>query len=210
MRKLFITGLATLLPIALTVALFSFTINVLTQPFMTFFQTLLTQFEFTKHGFLFLSEDQFLRFLSQGLIILSLVAVTIALGLLARWVVIHSLIDVGELIVHRIPLVNKIYKTSKEVVDTVMTPDSSAFKQVVMVPFPQPDIMSLGLVTSSDEKDKPDDSLLTVFIPATPNPTMGYLVMFRHDQVTFLDMKVEEAVKTVISCGLMFSSVHKA
>lgn len=209
MRKLFITGVATLLPLALTVALFLFTINVLTKPFMDFFEGLISQFEFTKHGFLFLSAEQVLRYLSQGLILLSLVVFTALLGVVARWVIVHSLIDLGELIVHKIPLVNKIYKTSKDVVDTVMTPDSTAFKQVVMVPFPQKDIMSLGLVTSASEKDRPDDSHLTVFIPATPNPTMGYLVIFRHDQVVFLDMKVEEAVKTVISCGLMFSSVKK-
>jgi len=212
MRKSFVTGLVILLPLALTIALVIFTVNFLTKPFVDFFQSLLNHFGVIRHGFLFLSDQQVLHYVSQLLILIFLASFTLLLGFLGRMVMIHSLLSYGGRLLHKIPLVNKIYRTSKDVVRTLMEPESHAFKQVVLVPFPQPGALSLGFLTQVEEDPHggvADSSLMTVFVPATPNPTMGYLVVYKKDQITFLDMKVEEALKTIISCGLIFAKLKK-
>jgi uncharacterized membrane protein len=200
MKKHFITGLIILLPLALTIWLFLFIVNLLTKPFIDIVQGYLVQTPLADH----IGSAQTIYIMAQGLILLSLVLFTLFLGFLARWVVVHSAIDLGDRIIHRIPLVNTIYRTTKEVVHTVMQPDATAFKQVVMVNFPNPRVSCLGLVTSRNAKEKADDDLITVFVPATPNPTMGYLVIYRRDQVRFINLGVEEALKAIVSCGLVY------
>jgi len=212
MKKSFITGLAIILPLIMTVALLIFTVNLLTRPFINGIEEFLSQMDILSRGFLFLSHEQVLHYLSKMLILLLLFSVTILLGFLTRWVVVHSFLNIGSRILHKIPLFNRIYKTSQDVVQTLMKPDSRAFKQVVLVPFPQPGALTLGLLTQVEgggDAKTAKGKRLTVFVPATPNPTMGYLVVYRREQITFLDMKVDEALKTIVSCGLIFPEIHK-
>lgn len=212
MKKSFVTGLAIILPVIMTVALLMFIINLMTKPFVAGIEELLDQLELFRRGFLFLSHEQLIRYMAKILILLSLFGITLLLGFLTRWVVVHSFLNLGSKILHKIPLINRVYKTSQDVVQTVMQPDSRAFKQVVLVPFPQPGALTLGLLTQVEgggDAKTAKGKKLTVFVPATPNPTMGYLVVYQREQITFLDMKVEEAIKTIVSCGLIFPEIHK-
>ena len=203
MQKHFITGLLLLLPIALTFIIVGFLVNLLTDPFIDFTEQVLEGFGLLNGGFLFFSKQQILKMISRVAILLLLLFFTTVLGVIARWFFLHTFIRVGEKVLHRIPLVNTVYKTSKDVIQTLFTQDSISFKQVALVPFPSKSVRSIGLVTKKEIEGTLDSKFTSVFVPTTPNPTSGFLVMFPQDQVTYLDMTVEDAFKCIISCGII-------
>ena len=205
MKKYLITGLVILLPLALTYAIVAFFFNLLTGPFIDFTKGVLTQYGLFQNGFGFLTGEQIQIHLSQLLIVLFLISITIFFGFVARWVFFHYLLRFGDYILHRIPLVNTIYKTSQDVIKTIFVTDTKAFKQVVMVPFPNEGSHCIGLVTREDMKTIDHNHRVAVFVPTTPNPTSGFLVMFKKEDIVYLDMKIEDALKYVISCGVILS-----
>ena len=206
MKKYFITGLVILLPLAVTIAIIAFIVNFLTQPFIGLVSETLKGFNMMNHGFLFLSPDQLVLYGAQFLIIIGLFIVTVALGMIARWFFFKSLISLSDRILHRIPVVNKVYKTSQEIIKTLFSSDKNSFKQVVMVPFPQPGTYVIGLVSRESPKECTNaagEKLISVLIPTTPNPTTGYLLMYRESDIINLEMKPEDAIKYVVSCGVI-------
>ncbi|MEI8366097.1 MAG: DUF502 domain-containing protein, partial [Parachlamydiaceae bacterium] len=116
----------------------------------------------------------------------------------------HYLISVWERLVARIPFIRSVYKTCRDVIGTLFTSSSNSFKQVVLVPYPSQDTKAIGLVTRDNiQIDGSKEVLIAVFIPTTPNPTSGFLILFKKDSLIYLDMKVEDALKYVISCGVI-------
>lgn len=213
MRRYFVTGLVLLLPLALTIAIVIFIVNFFTNPFVGLVKGFLQQIGLFDKGFLFLSAEQVQLYSSRLIILLLLFGFTVILGMLTRWVITNYLIRLGEYIFHRIPIVRSIYKTSKDVINTIFTDQTKSFKQVVLVPFPNADTYSMGLVTREGIKDLTDKhkgNFIAVFVPTTPNPTSGFLMMFDPNDVIFLDMKVEEAFKYIISCGVILTPFKKA
>jgi uncharacterized membrane protein len=210
MKKSFVTGLILLLPATLTIAIAVFVFNFLTVPFVGLVKSVLSYYGMDTHGFLFLTSEQVLHYSSQLLVLVALVAFTVALGALARWVFFHYLVQFGEYILHRIPLVSTIYKTTQDVIKTIFSTKNKSFKQVVMVPFPNKDTHSIGLVTRDEINEfagTVHSGLVAVFVPTTPNPTSGFLMMFKQEDIVYLDMSVENALKYVISCGVVSSPI---
>lgn len=206
MKKYFITGLVILLPVALTVAIVIFIFNLLTVPFLGIVKTVFDHYDLFESGFLFLNPDQLQGVFAQMLILGSLFFLTISLGLIAHWFFFRTFIRIAEYVVKKIPLVNTIYKTCSEVINTIFTSKNQSFKQVVLVRFPNPDTFSLGLVTREEIpslKETMYQDVIAVFVPTTPNPTSGFLIMYKKEDVIYLDMKVEDAFKYIISCGLL-------
>ncbi len=190
----------------MTAMLVVFIVNLMTNPFIGVAESVLRRFEFLSNGFLLLSQEQLLRYGSQAMILLLLFLFTIGLGFFARWFFFHSLINLGNAILHRIPFVNKLYKTSQDVIQTVFQSQSDAFKQVVVVPFPNPTTLSLGLVTREAPPScsaAVNEKLISVFVPTTPNPTSGYLLMLKQKDIIYLDMPIEDAIKFIISVGVI-------
>ena len=206
MKKYFITGLVILLPVALTFAIVVFIFNLLTVPFLGVVKTVFDRYNLFENGFLFLNAEQIQNLAAQLLILISLFAITIVLGFIARWFFFRATIKFAEYILRHIPLVSTIYKTSKDVIKTIFTTDTKSFKQVVMVRFPNPETYAMGLVTREDIpglKNTDYEDAVAVFVPTTPNPTSGFLVMYKKKDLIYLDMKVEDAFKYVISCGVI-------
>ena len=203
MKKYFVTGLAILLPLAMTIAIVTFIVNLLTNPFIGAVKSVLGQLNLFQEGILFLSPEQVLQYSSQGLILLLLFFVTVIFGILTRWVVVHYFISLGDFILHRIPLVNTVYKTSQDVSKTIFTSGAKAFKQVAFVPFPHNTTRSIGLVTREEVACADGQKLVAVFVPTTPNPTSGFLMLFKRSDIVYLDMSVEDAFKFIISCGVI-------
>src|SRR3990167_5523946 len=110
MKKYFLTGLVTLLPLAVTLWLIISIVHFLTKPFMGFMTNLVKQLP--HYGIL--TSSQGIRILSEVFILIGLFLFILFLGCIARWFFFHSLIKLGDRILERIPLVNKVYKTSKE------------------------------------------------------------------------------------------------
>jgi uncharacterized membrane protein len=212
MKKHFITGLIILLPLAVTIAILAFIVNFLTTPFMGIVQNILGRYS-PNEGYWFLSEEQFLRYASKMIILAILFGFTLLLGLLTRSFFIHKLIQVADYILHQIPVINKLYKPSKDIIETIFRGNSNAFRQVVLVPYPSPDIYSVGLVPSTIPKECAKlvgEEVISVFVPTTPNPTSGFLIMVKKKNVIYLDTPVEDAVKYVISCGVMHPASMKS
>lgn len=208
MKKYFVTGLVTLLPVAVTLALVAFVFNLLTGPFVGVVSEILESLGVGDRGFFFLGAKPTIRLLSQILVLIVLVVCTTFLGFLARWYFLHSLIGFGERILQRIPIISSVYNACKDVVNTVLTADTGAFKQVVICPYPNPETRALGLVTQDQIpaiRAGVEEKVIAVFVPTTPNPTSGFLILYRQEDLVYLDMAVEDAFKYIISCGVVTS-----
>lgn len=212
MKKYFITGLVILLPLTLTLVLVAFLFNFLTEPFLGISRAIFTYSGFLNNGFLFLSAEQLQTLFSQVLILIVLFFFTVLLGLIARWFFFHYIIRFWESLIHRIPFVSVVYKTCQDVIKTIFTTDNNAFKQVVMVQFPNPETRTIGLVTREGfpgAENTLGNDLLVVFVPTTPNPTSGFLTIVKKQDVVNLDMSIEDAFKLVISCGVIMAPFRK-
>jgi len=206
MKKHFITGLVILLPLAITIAVVIFLVNFLTEPFIGVVSSVLARFDIINHGFLFLTPEQLLRYGSQVIILILLFLITVVLGMVARWFFINTLFKIGDRILHRIPIVNTVYKTTQDIIKTLFVSDKNTFKQVVMVPFPRADVYVLGLIARESPtvcSQAVGEELISVFVPTTPNPTTGFLLMFKRSDLIIIDMKPEEAIKYIVSCGVI-------
>jgi uncharacterized membrane protein len=206
MKKYFITGLVILLPLVITIAVVIFLVNFLTKPFMGVVSTILAKFNIINHGFLFLTPEQVLSYGSKLIILICIFLFTVALGIIARWFLIHTLFRLGDKILHRIPIVNTVYKTTQDIIKTLFVSDKNTFKQVVMVPFPRADVFVIGLISRESPKacsQAAGHDLVSVFVPTTPNPTTGFLLMFKPSDLILIDMKPEDAIKYIVSCGVI-------
>src|SRR3989338_737795 len=206
MKKHFLTGLVILLSLAVTLAVVGFIVNFLTKPFIGFVSALLTRLDIINRGIFFLSPDQTLRYGSQLLILVILFFATLILGMVTEWFFIKALFRLGDTILHKIPLVNTVYKTTQDIIKTLFVSDKKSFKQVVMAPFPKEGSYVLGLIARESPQacsQSAGVSLLSVLVPTTPNPTTGFLLMCTKEDLIFLDMKTEDAVKYIVSCGVI-------
>ncbi|AAF39516.1 DUF502 domain-containing protein [Chlamydia trachomatis] len=202
MKKHFITGLVILLPLAITIAVVGMIMNFLTQPFVGMASDLFEKFSF------YAKYKSVLRFVLQIVLLFGLFFTTVLLGFLARLMIFKSLLSVYDKILHRIPIIKTVYKAAQQVMTTIFGSKSGSFKQVVMVPFPNKGVLCIGLVAGDAPttcSQDVNDPMITVFIPTTPNPTSGFLTLFKKSDITFLDMKIEDAFKYVISCGVLNS-----
>jgi uncharacterized membrane protein len=206
MKKYFGTGVVVLLPLALTFWIVSFIIGLLTAPFLGIAEALLCAIGLNNVSFLFLSSEQILYYSSTLLILLFLFGIIIGIGAIGRHFFFKYLMKIGDSILHKIPVISTVYKTSQELISTILTTSNKSFKQVVMVPFPSQGSWSIGLVTRDDLEL---DNRVAVFVPTTPNPTSGFLVMFNRDEIVPLDMKVDEALRYIISCGVLMTPIRK-
>ena len=206
MKKHFITGLLVLLPLVVTIAVVVFLVNFLTKPFIGFVSTTLAKFDIINRGLFFLSPQQTLRYGSQLLILIFLFFVVVLIGIITKWFFIKSLLRLGDRILHKIPLVNTVYKTTQDIIKTLFVSDKNSFKQVVMVPFPKEGSYVIGLIARESPdycSEKAGSPLYSVLVPTTPNPTTGFLLMYKKEDLIFLEMKPEEAIKYIVSCGVI-------
>ncbi len=195
-----------LLPLAVTVGLVAFIVRLLTNPFVGWVKNFLQMHQLQPGKFFFLSQDQVILVSAQALILFTLFIFTLFLGMITRWFFIKSMIEFFDSLLLKIPLVNKIYKTTQEIIRTLFSSDKNSFKEVVLAPFPNKETFTLGLVSRDAPKycsKATQKELVTVFVMTAPNPTTGYLMMFAREDLIPIDMKIEDAVKYIISCGIL-------
>ncbi len=196
-KRYFLTGLVILLPLMVTLAVLSFFINLLTTPFVGMASSLLSNLGL---------PTAFIRHVSQILILVFLFAMIVGLGMLASRFFMNTLVRVSDKLLRRIPVVNTVYKTTRDIIDALFASDKNAFKLVVMVPFPDKGIYVLGLVARDAPpicSEKVNEDLVSVLIPTTPLPTTGFLMMYKRSDLIYIDIKPEEALKYIISCGVI-------
>jgi len=123
------------------------------------------------------------------------------LGLIISNVLGKKLYKFFETIINRIPVVNKVYKSIKQITSTISMPNSQAFQKVVLIEYPKKGLWTICMVTGVSEKNK--EKHYNVFVPTTPNPTSGYLLFVKQSDVIEINMTVEEGLKIIISGGML-------
>jgi uncharacterized membrane protein len=200
LKKYLFAGLAILLPLVLTLWIVSFLFDFLTNPFLGIAKTFLSSVGMQDVSFLFFTPEETLLNLSRVIVVLFLFCFICLIGAIGRHFFFRYLVKLADSVLHKIPLLSSVYKTSQELIQTVFSSENRAFKQVVMVPFPHEDSYTLGLVARGEEHS-PDR--VPVFVPTTPNPTSGYLLLYEKSKVIPLDLSVEDALRYIISCGVL-------
>lgn len=128
------------------------------------------------------------------------------IGLMARNIAGRWLLDVGERILQAIPLAGSVYKTLKQILETLLKDSSSKFRRVVMVEYPRRGVWTIGFVTGAangEFQSRVPRRMLSVFIPTTPNPTSGWYAMIPEEDVLNISMSIEDAFKVLISGGIV-------
>ena len=127
-------------------------------------------------------------------------------GLLVTNLIGQKLIHLGEALLHKIPLVRVIYHTSKQIIEALLMTNGQAFRQVAMIEYPRKGCWTMAFVTGKVKCppaiDK-SESLSTVYVPTTPNPTSGFYLMLPEAEITRLDIPIEDALKVILSLGAM-------
>jgi len=187
--SLFLTGLFSLLPITLTVAVFTLTLRVL--------QSWLEPLK--RFGLPFLGTVPYSE------VILAIAIIFIA-GTLYNMFILRPIIHAIEKLFVRIPLIRPVYSGIKKLVEAFSFQDKVSFTKVVRVEFPRPGIYSIGFLANQvDERIAPDahHKYFSIFIPTTPNPTSGFLIIAPEEQIAIIDITRQEAMAMIISGGII-------
>jgi len=128
------------------------------------------------------------------------------IGLMARNIAGRWLLDVGEELLQAIPLAGSVYKTLKQLLETLLRDTNGKFRRVILVEYPRKGMWVIAFVTgtiSNDIQSQLQRPVLSIFIPTTPNPTTGWYAIVPEDEVINLKMSIEDAFKVVISGGIV-------
>ena len=157
---------------------------------------------------------RFRRYFLAGILVISPILITIYV----TWIIItfigaitpgfigRTLLKAEERVLDKMPVVRSIYGAIKQIMETVMSTNSDSFREVVLVEYPRKKIWVIGFVTGETKGEVQtlnDETLINVFIPTTPNPTSGFLLFVPKKDLIYMKMKVEDAVKMVISGGIV-------
>jgi len=187
LRNYFITGIVVLVPIGITLYLTKFFISISSK---------LIPYD--------LNPNNYLPFAIPGLeIILSIIFITIIGGLSLSFIGKRILKFVNDLF-KRIPILRTIYSAIGQMTETFAPRKGSKKKSVVLIEYPRKGSWAVGFATkdnSGEISKKTNSNLVNVFVPTTPNPTSGFLLMFPKNEVIYLDMSFEEASKFIVSAG---------
>jgi len=142
-----------------------------------------------------------------GLGVVIFLVFTLLVGWLAKGYIGRSLIEWGEELVSRMPIVRSIYNALKQIAETVFAQSNTSFNRACLIQYPRPGLWAVAFV-STDTKGEIAEKIgggkmISVFLPTTPNPTSGFLLFVPEAEVKYLDMSIEDAAKLIISAGLV-------
>jgi uncharacterized membrane protein len=191
-RKWLLAGLLVVVPVAITIGVLQWIIGTLDQ-------TLLILPVAWR-------PDSLIGFHIPGFGVLLTLTILLTVGAVVSNFLGKKLVTWGDQMVSRIPVVRSIYSSVKQVSDTLFSPSGNAFRTAVLVQWPRPDVWTIGFVTGQPGGEVTKyliGEYLSVYVPTTPNPTGGYFVMLRKSDCIELKMSVDEALKYVISMGVV-------
>jgi uncharacterized membrane protein len=147
-----------------------------------------------------------------GLGVVLTLLVVFSTGVLAANIIGQRLVHFWEGVLARIPVVNSIYRGVKQVSDTLFSPTGQAFRKAVLVQWPREGMWTIAFLTGTpggDVANHLDGDYLSIYVPTTPNPTGGYFVMVRRVDTIELDMSVDDALKYIISMGVVAPEIER-
>lgn len=190
LQKHFLTGLLAISPLAITTWIlwrFYLLVSANMKPWLQRIPALTDAY-----------PDFFLTVIGAFVFLLLIVLV----GVFTRNVIGVAFFRMVERFFVRIPVVKSVFSATKQLAEVFLQDRRTAFQKVVVFEYPRPGLYSLGFVT----RDEPADPLMNVFLPTTPNPTSGFMLLIPRDQVRELDVPVEEAIKLVVSGGSIMTA----
>ena len=191
-KKYFITGLLIWIPLVITIWVLKVIFDTLDQ------SLLLLPLEFRTESWLGVHIP--------GLGAVLTILVVFLTGIFATNFFGAQLVELWHDVLHRIPVVNSIYSSVKQISDTLFSSSGQAFRKALLVQWPHPGMWTIAFLTGSPGGEVlnhvPPDCL-SVYVPTTPNPTGGYFVIVEKSRVIELDMTVDQALKYIISMGVV-------
>ena len=148
----------------------------------------------------------YLEYGARTVVFLALLLIVALIGLATRVIFIRKLFSAGEKMFFKVPMVGKVYVAIKQMSKVFLGERKGIFKAPVLVEYPRRGLYSIAFLTSDAKGEiqrKTHKKLVNVFVPTTPNPTSGILLLTPKDEIIILDMSVEEAMKLVISGGMV-------
>jgi uncharacterized membrane protein len=191
-KKYLLTGLLVWVPLGITIWVLKVTIGIMDQSLMLLPDSL--------------QSERLIGIHIPGLGVILTVAIVVGTGLLTRNVLGQRLLSYWDGLLQRIPFVNSIYKSVKQVSDTLLSSDGNSFRKVLLVRYPHPEAWSLAFQTSVAEGEiasHMDGEYVGVFIPTTPSPVNGFYFYVRKADTVELNISVDVALKSIISMGVV-------
>ena len=194
LKKYLITGVLVWLPIVVTVWVLTYIINASDQ----LINLIPSRWR----------PENYTGFKIPGLGVIVAVVVLFVTGVFAANVLGRKILEGWDSLLGRIPVVKSIYSSVKKVSESLLSDNGRSFKTPVLVPFPQPDIWTIAFVSGSipgvvQKSLSETETYVSVYVPTTPNPTGGYYIMVKQSDIRELDMSVDDALKYVISLGMV-------
>ncbi len=192
LRKWLLSGLLVIVPLAITIWVLEWFISTLDQTLLILPAAW--------------QPDKLLGYHIPGFGVLLALAVLLVAGAVASNFFGRRLVHWWNVLLHRIPVVRSIYSGVKQVSDTLFSDSGNAFRKAVLIQWPRENMWTIAFVTGvpgGDTANYLHGDYLTVYVPTTPNPTGGYFVMLRRSDCIELRMSVDEALKYIISMGVV-------
>jgi len=192
MKKYFITGLLLWIPVVITIWVLEVIVSSLDRSLILLPETW--------------QPKELIGRSVPGLGVLLTALVLFLTGLLARNIIGERLVKVWESMLGRIPIVRTIYSSVKQVSDTILSPNGQAFRQALLVQYPRAGVWTIAFQTgrpAAEVRRHIQTDMVAVYVPTTPNPTSGFFLMLPRAEVIELEMSVDEALKYVVSMGVV-------
>ncbi len=195
LRNAFVSGLLLIAPVGVTAFVINFLIQRIGVPTRAFF-------------FFFIPKEQINSgYMEYALYVAAIIVVGVfitILGWLSQRLIGRALVNTFERLVDNVPVIRSVYNTVKQIRDTFVQQQKAVFQQSVLIEYPRKGVWVLGFLTGSGKGEivhRADTDLVNIFVPTTPNPTSGFLLMLPRKDVQLLDMSIADAMKLIISGG---------
>ncbi len=195
LRNAFITGIVVVLPLGVTIIVINFLLERLGTP--------------ASHFFFWFLDKEFrsmpaVNFALEAISVLVVFLLITLLGYGSRFVLGRIILSGLERLLDQVPFINTVYRTVKQIVDTFSTQKKAIFQEVVLIEYPRKRCYVLGFLTSTargETQAVTGEHIVNIFVPTTPNPTSGFLLMLPEEDITHLEMSITDGMKLIISGG---------
>jgi uncharacterized membrane protein len=195
LRNAFITGIVVILPLGVTMIVIRFLLDKIGTPA-------------SKYFFWFLDPElRAMPIVQIGLEVISVLVVLLLITLLgysSRIFIGRFILNSMERLLDRVPFISTVYRSVKQIVQTFSQQKKAVFQEVVLIEYPRKRCYVLGFLTSTakgETQDVTGEHIVNVFVPTTPNPTSGFLLMLPEEDITRLEMSIPDGMKLIISGG---------
>ena len=192
LRRYIVAGILVWLPIGVTIGLVWFLVGLMDKTLVLIPQRY--------------QPEVLIGFAIPGLGIVLTLIVLLTTGVLAANIVGRSMVGLWEKMLERIPVVRAVYSASKNFTEIVFSDSSQSFKKVLLIEYPRKGLYSLAFQTSSElgeVQGRTGEEVICTFVPTTPNPTSGFIIIVPRKDLIELDMEIDEALKMIISLGVI-------